>query len=293
MQHRTFISFDWAIKKVLRNKENFTVLEGFLSELLGFDVIIKNLLESESNKENESDKYDRVDILVQTIKGELMLVEVQYDDEDDYFHRMVYGISKLITEYIAEGQKYGVIKKAFSINIMYFRLGQGQDYIYEYVGAFVGRKKKDILNPTNAQKNKYSIQSIADIFPKYYIVRVGNYKEDVIEEPIDEWVYFLKHSEIKGDFTAKGMEKAKEVLKYENMPDEQKKSYQRYIENQRIEMAVMDTAIDKGIRKKAIEVAKNALILGLKEEDIVTLTGLRLDEIAILAKGEILDKNED
>ncbi len=46
MKERTFISFDWAIKKVLRNKKNFTILEGFISVLLGFDITILNLLES-------------------------------------------------------------------------------------------------------------------------------------------------------------------------------------------------------------------------------------------------------
>ena len=112
MANRTFVSFDWAIKNLLLDKENFTVLEGFLSELLGFDVTIMNLLESEGNKKTELDKFDRVDILVQTASKELMIIEVQFDDEDDYFHRMVYGISKLITEYIAEGQPYGEIKKS-------------------------------------------------------------------------------------------------------------------------------------------------------------------------------------
>ena len=31
---RSMISFDWAMKRLLRNKANFEVLEGFLSELL-------------------------------------------------------------------------------------------------------------------------------------------------------------------------------------------------------------------------------------------------------------------
>jgi methionyl-tRNA formyltransferase len=79
MKERTFISFDWAIKKVLRHKENFTVLEGFLSELLGFDIKIENILESEANKQQESDKANRVDILVKSDKGELMLIDVQYE----------------------------------------------------------------------------------------------------------------------------------------------------------------------------------------------------------------------
>jgi predicted transposase/invertase (TIGR01784 family) len=292
MAERTFVSFDWAIKKILRDKENFTVLEGFLSELLGFDVTIQSLLESEMNKKSELDKFDRVDILVQTERKELMLIEVQYDDEDDYFHRMVYGISKLITEYIAEGQRYGEIKKAFSINIMYYRLGQGKDYVYEYVGNFIGRKKKDILQPTTHQKKKYDIESTADIFPKYYIIRVKSFGK-VIAEPFDEWLYFLKNSEIKPEFKAKGMERAKEVLRYENMPLEEKYAYNRYVENRRIEMGVLETAEDKGIRKTQIKVAQNALEEGFSFDIIVKLTGLLLSEVQLLSEGKNIDADED
>ena len=292
MANRTFVSFDWAIKKILRDKENFTVLEGFLSELLGFDVIIMNLLESEGNKKSALDKFDRVDILVQTVRKELMLIEVQYDDEDDYFHRMVYGISKLITEYIAEGQPYGEIKKAFSINIMYYRLGQGKDYVYEYVGNFIGRKKKDILQPTTHQKRKYDIETTADIFPKYYIIRVKSFGK-VVEEPLDEWLYFLKNSEIKPDFKAKGMERAKEVLRYENMPQTEKYAYDRYVENRRIEMGVLETAEDKGDRKRQIKVAMKALANGLPFDFIADLTDLLLSEVQLLSEGKDIDAEDN
>ncbi len=293
MAERTFISFDWAIKKILRHKENFNVLEGFLSELLGFDIKIQNLLESESNKQHENDKFDRVDILVKSQKGELLLIEVQYDDEDDYFHRMVYGISKLISEYIAEGQPYGSIKKAYSINIMYFRLGQGKDYIYEYEGRFVGRKTKDVLNPTKHQQRKYDVETVADIFPKYYIIRVGSFKEEKVEEGIDEWMYFLKNSEIKDDFTAKGMAEAKLILRYENMKPDDQAAYKRHIENRRIEMGVVETAIDKATRKKAITFALGGLQKGLSVQDIVEITQLTEEEVIALSKGEDIDKEED
>ena len=293
MAERTLISFDWAIKKVLRHKENFTVLEGFLSELLGFDIKIQNLLESEGNKQHEEDKFDRVDILVKSKKGELMLIEVQYDDEDDYFHRMVYGISKLISEYIAEGQEYGSIKKAYSINIMYFRLGQGKDYIYEYEGKFVGRKMKDILNPTKHQKAKYEIETVADIFPKYFILRVGSFKEEVVTNTMDEWMYFLKKSEIKDNFTAKGMAEAKLALRYENMKPEDQAAYKRHIENRRIEKSVTSTAEDRGERKKAIKVAKEALKEGVSPQLIAKITQLTISEVEQLAKGEDIEKEEE
>ena len=49
------IRFDWAMKRLLRNKANFSVLEGLLTTLLGEKIIIRRLLESESNQEDEYD----------------------------------------------------------------------------------------------------------------------------------------------------------------------------------------------------------------------------------------------
>jgi len=46
---RKLISFDWAIKRILRSKANFEILEGFLSELLKEDITILEVLESESD----------------------------------------------------------------------------------------------------------------------------------------------------------------------------------------------------------------------------------------------------
>ena len=59
---RKLVSFDWAIKRLLRSKANFGVLEGFLSELLHIDITILEILDGESNKDRGDDKSNRVDI---------------------------------------------------------------------------------------------------------------------------------------------------------------------------------------------------------------------------------------
>ena len=74
---KKLIRFDWAIKRLLKNKANFAVLEGFLSELLFENIIIEKILESESNQETDNDKYNRVDILTQNSKNELIIIEIQ------------------------------------------------------------------------------------------------------------------------------------------------------------------------------------------------------------------------
>lgn len=283
MAKRTYVSFDWAIKKLLRDKANFAILEGFLTELLLFEVKIQEILESEANKENALDKFDRVDILVKSEKGELMLIEVQYGKEQDYFHRMVYGISKLISQYIQEGQPYGEIKKAYSINIVYFGLGQGTDYLYEYRGEFFGMNSNEVLLPTQEQKTKFDVEKISDIFPKYYIIRVDNFQKEIIQKPIDEWIYFLQNSEIQQEFQSRGMSEARKKLAYEKLPDVQQQIYNRFVENRRIEMAVLETATEDGIKigfEKGLEkTAKNMKQEGFDSEVISKVTGLSKEEI--------------
>ena len=113
------IRFDWAMKRLLRNKANFSVLEGLLTTLLGEKIIIQRLLESESNQENEYDKYNRVDMLAEDSKGELILIEVQNNSEYAYFQRMLFGTSKLVTEYINRGESYDKVRKVYSVNIVF------------------------------------------------------------------------------------------------------------------------------------------------------------------------------
>ena len=78
---RTLVSFDWALKKLLRSKANFGILEGFLSELLKKDIEILEVLESASNKEHPRDKFNCVDLKVKDQLGQILLIEIQYDYE--------------------------------------------------------------------------------------------------------------------------------------------------------------------------------------------------------------------
>ena len=170
---KQLIRFDWAMKKILRHKANFDILEGFLSELLKENVKINRILESEGNKEEENDKYNRVDIFVENEKGELLIIEVQNTQEFDYFHRILFGTSKAITEYIQEGDKYAKVKKIISITIAYFDLGQGKDYIYHGTTNFVGIHKKDILALSWRQKNLYHANTTAEAHSLCLALRDG------------------------------------------------------------------------------------------------------------------------
>lgn len=118
------------MKRLLRNKANHAVLEGLMYSLLNEKFTIKRFLESETNQQSENDKFNRVDILAENEKGELTIFEIQNTRELTYFHRILYGVSKVITDYINLGDDYDKVRKVYSINIVYFSLGQAKDYVY-------------------------------------------------------------------------------------------------------------------------------------------------------------------
>lgn len=259
------IRFDWAMKRLLRQKSNFGILEGFLSELLMQDIKILEIIDSESNKLHENDKSNRVDILVKSTNDELMLIEVQNEREHDYFHRMNYGQAKLTTEHISAGDFYDKIKKVYSINIVYFELGQGQDYVYIGKTQFKGIHKKDILNLSKSQKKAYTnIKEVSDIFATYYIIKVNNF-DKVAENSLDEWIYFLKNSEIKEEFKAKGLQEAKEKMRTDNLESAEKADYEAYVKEQRIKGAEFFSARIDGILESE---QKFMPIIKQKEQEI-------------------------
>ena len=227
MNDKKHVRFDWAIKRLLRQKANFNILEGFLSELLKDDIEIMEIIDTESNQETEQDKFNRVDILVKDRKGELIIIEIQNSYVIDYFLRILYGISKAITEHIKVGDEWSSVKKVISINIVYFDLGRGKDYIYRGITTFSGLHENDILELSNAQKKLFKKEKVRDLFPEIYLLKVNNF-DDNAKDNLDEWIYFLKNSVIKKEFTARGLKEADEVLKIANMEEQERAEYQRF-----------------------------------------------------------------
>ena len=153
MGENKYIRFDWAMKRLLRQKANFGILEGLLTTLLGMKIKIKRMLESESNQDDESDKYNRVDMLAENDKGELFLIEVQNNTEYAYFQRMLFGTSKLVTEYIKKGEGYENVRKVYSVNIVYFSLGKGTDIVYHGKTEFRGIQRTPTRRPPHKSGN--------------------------------------------------------------------------------------------------------------------------------------------
>ena len=225
-----YIRFDWAMKRLLRDKANFQVLEGLLTTLLNEKITIKNLLESESNQEEEFDKYNRVDMLAENSKGELILIEVQNNNEFAYFQRMLFGTSKLVTEYINRGEGYDKVRKIYSINIVYFSLGHGKDIVYHGKTEFRGIHLNDILELSPFQKQTFKVDEVSQLYPEYYILKVNDFNK-VAKTPLEEWIYYLNTGEIPEGANAPGLEVVREKLKIDSMTKVEKEAYYRHLDN--------------------------------------------------------------
>ena len=257
-----YIRFDWAMKRLLRNKTNHAVLEGLLLSLLGRKVTIKHFLESEGNQEEALDKYNRVDMLAEDENGELIIIEIQNNHEITYFHRMLYGVSKAITEYIDKGDSYDRVRKVYSINIVYFELGQGKDYVYHGKTQFKGlHEPHDLLKLSARQSEKFlgiketnveKREDAGELFPEYYILRVNDF-DKVATTPLDEWIEFLKTGKIDDNTQAAGLTEAREQLRVDSLPDKDRRAYDRYMESVRHMRSLFDTSRDDGYCEGRIE----------------------------------------
>ena len=281
-----YIRFDWAIKRLLRQKANFGVLEGFLTVFLGEKINIIEILESESNQQSATDKFNRVDIKARNSKDEIIIIEIQNTRELYYLERILYGVAKAITEHISLGDKYYQVKKIYSISVLYFDIGKGSDYLYHGQNTFIGVHTGDQLQVNVKERGAIMQRMPSEIFPEYILIRVNEF-DKVAVTPLEEWMDYLKTGKIRPDTTAPGLNEAREKLKYYSMTPKERKAYDEHLNAVMIQNDVLDTAklegrIEgraEGIAEEKQENARKMKAMGLTNEMIHQITGLSVEEI--------------
>jgi len=304
MAIKKLIRFDWAIKYILRNKANFDVLEGFLSNLLKEEIVILEILESESNQEAENRKFNRVDLKCKDSTGRQIIIEIQNQREVDYLQRILWGTSKAIIEGFELGSKYKDVVKVISISILYHKMRldetENTDFIYYGTTNLVGlhNNKPLVLHEAIKLGEKATVVTGKDVFPEYYMIYVEKF-QDMINDALDEWVYFFKYGKIRDDFKSPGILLAANKLDYITMKEEDRYAYDSYLAYLGQEIGILESAkeegreegIAKGIelgrkegeKNKAIEIAKNIIDLA-DDETIALKTGLSVEYVASIRK---------
>lgn len=244
-------------------------------------------------------------MLAENSKGELVLIEVQNNNEYAYFQRMLFGTSKLVTEYINRGEGYDKVRKVYSVNIVYFSLGHGTDFVYHGKTEFRGIHNGDILQLTPFQKQTFKVDAVSQLYPEYYILKVNDFNQ-VAKSPLEEWIYYLNTGNIPSDATAPGLEEARERLKLDCMTKDELSAYYRHLDNvvilrsniqtERMEGRMegreqglaegraegMEEGLEKGRMETNIENARNLKKLGVAIDIISQATGLSKKDIETL-----------
>ncbi len=290
MEKDKYIRFDWAMKRMLRDKANFVVLEGLITVLLERKVKIIEILESESNQTDYDDKFNRVDIKAKDEKGDIIIVEIQNTRELYYLERVLYGASKAITEHISLGKSYSEVKKVYSISILYFDIGKGDDYLYHGITNFVGVHTGDELSVSAKEEGAIIRKMPREVFPEYYLIRVNEFNK-IAKTPLEEWISYLKNGEINAETTAPGLTEARERLKYYNMSPAERHTYDEHINAIMIQNDVLDTAklegraegraegIEEGRKKEKLELARKFKESGIPINIIAENTNLSIEDI--------------
>ncbi len=102
------------------------------------------------------------------------------------------------------------------------------------------------------------------------------------KDTLDGWIYFLKNSEVKEEFKAKGLAEAKEVLDVMRLDREQQYGYNRYLDCLHVKaseaLSLQIEAEEKVRKDDKTKLAKNLILLGSDNTFIEKATGLLLSK---------------
>jgi predicted transposase YdaD len=190
------------------------------------------------------------------------------------------------------------VVKVISVNILYFDLGHGEDYVYVGRTHFHGLHKNDELALSPDQQALFNgSEHCWQVFPEYYLIKVNRF-DDVARDRLDEWIYFLKNEEIKDEFSARGLTEAKAKLDMMKLPQAERQAYQRYLDDLSYQASMVLSSYGLGELKgreegrhegrkeggeaKARAIAKTLKEQGMTVDQIATITGLSREQVSEL-----------
>jgi predicted transposase/invertase (TIGR01784 family) len=231
MSDKPLISFDYAIKYLLKNKGDYDIIERFISAVLAVQgykpVKINALLDGESNKESKALKHSIADLVVEDVDGNKYIVEIERAFTPNFMHKACFNSSRLIVDSISGNQDYTTIKKVFHISLLYFYtknmekpMYHGQTIIHEI----------DTAHPIDMRiaNQGLVVYEHHNVFPEYFFISVPLFN-DVVNSELTEWLYVMKHSDIGKDFKSPYMQKVAERLSVLKMDTEERNAYFHYL----------------------------------------------------------------
>ncbi len=292
---KSLVSFDYAIKYLLKDKGDYSIVEGFISALLatkGYKKVkIIALLESESNKEDSKSKRSLADLIVEDEDHHKYIIEIERNVKNSFIHKSCFNTSRLIVDNLAQREDYTQIIKIFHISLLYFPIGSGNGAIYHGKTIIHEVETKERLAVHIKNQETGQVFDATDILPEYFYISIPLFN-DRLEREIDDWLHVMKYDEVPEHYHSPYMAQVAEKLRILKMTSSERANYSYYqkkVYNDRDEMQAAEARGEakgraEGINLEKREVAKKMLLAKLSLEDIAKITELSIEEIEQLAK---------
>lgn len=286
---KPLVSFDYAIKYLLKDKGDYSIVEGFISALLktkGYkDVKIISLLESESNKEDSKSKRSLADLIVEDEDHHKYIIEIERNVQESFIHKACFNTSRLIVDNLAQGADYTRILKIFHISLLYFPIGTGNGTIYHGKTIIHEIETNERLTVHIKNQETQEIFDATNILPEYFYISVPLFN-DCLEKEIDDWLHVMKYDKVPSNYHSPYMSQVAEKLNILRMTSEERACYfyyQKQIYTDRDELRTAEARGEaKGEAKAIKSVVKNLLKAGISIDVIATSTGLSKSQIESL-----------
>ena len=286
LSDKPLVSFDYAIKYLLKDKGDYSIVEGFISALLntrGYkNVKIIALLETETNKEDSKSKRSLADVIVEDEDHHKYIIEIERNVKDSFIHKACFNTSRLIVDNLAQREDYTQIIKIFHISLLYFPIGSGNGAIYHGKTIIHEIETNEKLSVHIKNKETGEIFDATNILPEYFYISVPLFN-DRLEKEIDDWLHVMKYDKVPKNYHSPYMSQVAEKLSILKMTKEERELYSYYqkkLYNDRDELKFAEAKGEaRGEARGKEEVAKNLLKAGIALDLISNATGLSLEQI--------------
>jgi predicted transposase/invertase (TIGR01784 family) len=251
MTDKPLISFDYAIKYLLKDKGDYEIVEGFISALLkcsGYgNVKIIGLLDTESNKEDKKSKRSLADLIVEDEEHQKYIIEIERQVKESFIHKACFNTSRLIVDHLGERMDYIKIAKVFHISLLYFPVGKGAIHHGQTIIREIETKERLTVHVKDPETGKI-ICDATNILPEYFFISVPLF-DDRLEKEIDDWLYVMKYDHIPETFHSPYMQRVADKLSILKMTPAERDSYAYYLKQIYNDRDEFHAAVVRGLEK--------------------------------------------
>ena len=268
---------DFGFKRIFGTKPNKDLLIDFLNSLFNGEQVVKDVtfLNSEHVGDVHTDRKAIFDVYCENEHGEKFIVEMQNAYQTYFKDRSLYYATFPIREQAQKGEGWNYkLKHVYVVALLNYDMSDpafSDNTINHDIGLLDKQTHKvfnDKLTFKYVEISKFnkSIEELKTNYDKWLFVLQNLSRLDRQPEYLQTAVFNRLFAEAEiAKFTRAELREYEDSLK----------AY-RDIKNS------LDSAEEKGERKKAIEIAKNLLEMGMSIDNILTATGLSQEEIAKL-----------